>query len=216
MPPAIIAAGIGAAGSIGGSLLSRSSGGSTGTVLPTGFMQANKAMKTYVEMLKDQISKQYGLTTGAGTPQEMPWFKGFQEAIAKYGQNQDSELIRQAAARGITGNSLSTILSQSQEARNKGILGIINQAYQQAPEKLSQLGSQLSSIRSGTQMPQMQTTQGTNPLQSIMGALPMAGNIGLGIMGSNQNQQWLDMLKKFLGQGSTTNFGGTGYDASWG
>ncbi len=175
--------------------------------------QSKGATQMWLQMLTKMLSQQQGLLQGTGTPQELPWFKGFQEQIAKYGQNQESELIRQAAARGITGNSLATILGQSQEARNKGILGIINQIYQQAPQQAQTLGSEASNLFKAlkgmqlqylTQKNAQQGQSSINPLQAIMGGLGMAGNIGLGIMGGAQNTQFLNMLRSIMGMGSTS------------
>lgn len=202
---AAIPAIIGAAGAVAGPLLAKGAGGGESQGMPLGtgtFMQANKAMKSWLPMLQQQLAQQQGLISGKGTPQELPWFKGFQEQLMKQGQDQEYELIKQAIARGVTGNSLSTVLGQLQESRGKGILNTINEVYRNAPTEASRIGNQMLQIRGGNQIqqpaPAPQNTDWMKLLQPAMAGLgSIASQFGsqgssLGGTGTSlqQNPQW--------------------------
>jgi len=78
------------------------------------------------------MNKNFGLLTGAGTPQELPWFKGFQEQINKQKDIQVNQLFRDAMARGIRGGSLEQLLQQPVQGGIQNIIRSILGQYQQA------------------------------------------------------------------------------------
>lgn len=199
---------IGQALNVGANIFGSMLGGDSGdSSLPLGiktYLEANKLTKQYIQMLRDQMAKQYGLMTGAGTPQELPWFRGFQEGANKQAQQIVDNLLREVTARGMRGGVVEQALQAPVTAATKGILGTISQAYQQAPSTLSDLGRQAVNIRNTALVPTPQTQssqpQNTNWLSSL---IPMIGKAGFGLFSGDQNKELINLLKGILTSGGT-------------
>lgn len=87
------------------------------------------------QYMDEMLGKSLGLMKGGGTPQELPWFKGFQDQINKGVTAQTSQLLRDATSRGVRGGTLEELLKAPSQSGTEGILKSILSIYQQNPQQ---------------------------------------------------------------------------------
>jgi hypothetical protein len=87
------------------------------------------------QYMEEMLGKSLGLMKGAGTPQEMPWFKGMEDQINKGVTTQTSQVLRDATSRGIRGGTLEELLKAPSQAGIEGILKSILETYQNNPQQ---------------------------------------------------------------------------------
>ncbi len=156
------------------------------------------------QYMDEMLGKSLGLMKGGGTPQELPWFKGFQDQINKATTTQTSQVLRDAMSRGIRGGTLEELLKAPAQAGTEGILKSILSIYQQNPQQtmpfintaLQRQGQveQLDFMKKQARQQEHDTTLGRIMQMFGMGAGAAQG--GLSMLQSNEQMK---ELMKILG-----------------
>ncbi len=116
----------------GGALTYFGNKGSGGNVQLQPETYTTKLSKKYIE---EMLGKSLGLMKGAGTPQDLPWFRGMEDQLNKSTKMQTEQLMRDASNRGIRGGTLEQLLKVPQEEKIQELLRSILSIYQQNPQQ---------------------------------------------------------------------------------
>ena len=148
---------------------------------------------------RNQLQDMMDLRSGRMTPQEMPQFKQFAQAMQTLGQNQTNQAMQQGMGRGLQGGALGQFLSGADENMKKAILHGINNMYSQTQQQ----GAQAAGVGMDWQKFREQLKQGYQGMNlnwdmmkeqqdfaarndqwnQIMQVLQKVGQFGTGIMG---------------------------------
>lgn len=156
-------AGITAAGSVAGGMMSGGGG--------TDFIPLTKEQKSARSYWRDQLAAIRGLQSGNTSPWETPEFKAVSNRINTQGNQQISNALQQLGQRGITGGAAAGYLNNAQEGLNNNLLNVIQGIYQRMNQRGDAVAGQLNA--SGvTPMPSPQMPQQGSPdMTGLLGAL---------------------------------------------
>jgi hypothetical protein len=186
---AIAAAVIGAAGSVGGALLSKKGDNSIGSTV-TGPTQQAK------QYWLNQLNESYGIQSGAKNPTELPVFKQMANQYNTQSDKGMDQLVQMLGQKGILGGAAGGAIGNAELAQKEGLLKMIQSMYSRADERGNVAAGQLGS-RSRQQLPQQTPPTGTPDSTGLWKMMfemmnknntQISPNAGSGVAGIDWNQ----------------------------
>jgi len=158
------AAGITAAGSIAGGMMSKGGG-------DTEYIPLTREQRTARAYWRDELAKIQGLQSGNTAPWETPEFKSIANRVNTQGNQQISNTLNQLGQRGITGGAAAGYLNNAQSGINSNLLNVIQSIYQKMNQRGDMVAQQLNASCLVPQ-PSPQMPQGGSPdMTGLFGAL---------------------------------------------